>query len=240
VITAPEDRAPIFNIRKRVIEARKKGNLSWLFRQREQNSTLQRAADGRVSMLMQSVSRERRLPAGSLRNIPGDLPIPEPLSAASRLIAYICHDLRLPLTAILANAEFLTSSGISEMERAEIYRDIRESIDRMNELISSLSEYCKGPDSLRPAVRNIVDIVKRAIRMTCVKPEFRRITIEHHHNGLAVGWFDSSLLERAVANLVQNAVEAVSPDAGQIVITTTGDPSHLQIAVWDNAPASRL
>jgi signal transduction histidine kinase len=96
-------------------------------------------------MLSQSVSRERRLPAGSLRNIPGDLPIPEPLSAASRLIAHICHDLRLPLTAILANAEFLTSSGMSEMERAEIYRDIRESIDRMNELISSLSEYCKGP-----------------------------------------------------------------------------------------------
>jgi signal transduction histidine kinase len=187
-------------------------------------------------MLVEPVSREQRLSTRSLRNIPGGFPIAEPLSTASRLIAYICHDLRLPLSAILANAEFLTRSGMSEMERAEIYCEIQESIDRMNELISSLLEYSKGPDSLRPAVRNIVTIVKRAIRMTSVKPEFRRITIKHHHNGLAVGWFDSSLLERAVANLVQNSCEAVSPDSGQIVITTNGDASHMQIGVWDNGP----
>jgi signal transduction histidine kinase len=187
-------------------------------------------------MLVEPVSREQRLAATSLRNIPGGFPIAEPLSTASRLIAYVCHDLRLPLSAILANAEFLTRSGMSEMERAEIYGEIQGSIDRMNELISSLLEYSKGPDSLRSAVRNIVDVVKRAIRMTSAKPEFRRITIKHHHNGLAAGWFDSSLLERAVANLVQNACEAVSPDSGQIVITTTGDPSRLQIGVWDNGP----
>jgi signal transduction histidine kinase len=188
------------------------------------------------SMLEQPVNREPRLKAGSLRNIPGHCLIAESVSASSQLIAYICHDLRLPLTAILANAEFLTQSGMSEMERADIYREIQGSIDRMDELISSLLEYSKGPHSLRPAVRNIVDIVKRAIRMTRVKPEFRRITIEHHHNGLAVGWFDSNLLERALANLVQNASEAVSPDSGQIVITTNGDTSHLQISVWDNGP----
>ncbi len=187
-------------------------------------------------MLVEPVSREQLLSDRSLRNIPGDFPIAEPLSTASRLIAYVCHDLRLPLSAIRANAEFLTRSGMSEMERAEIQSEIQGSIDRMNELISSLLEYSKGPDSLRPAVRNIVDVVKRAIRMTSVKPEFRRITIKHHHNGLAAGWFDSSLLERAVANLVQNACEAVSPDSGQIVITTTGDPSRLQIGVWDNGP----
>jgi signal transduction histidine kinase len=187
-------------------------------------------------MLVEPVSREQRLAATSLRNIPRGFPISEPLSTASRLIAYVCHDLRLPLSAILANAEFLTRSGMSEMERAEIYGEIQGSIDRMNELISSLLEYSKGPDSLRSAVRNIVDVVKRAIWMTSVKPEFRRITIKHHHNGLAAGWFDSSLLERAVANLVQNACEAVSPDSGQIVITTTGDPSRLQIGVWDNGP----
>ena len=56
------------------------------------------------------------------------------------------------------------------MERAEIYGEIHGSIERMNELISSLLEYSKGPDSPRPAVRNIVDVVMRAIRMTSVKP----------------------------------------------------------------------
>jgi signal transduction histidine kinase len=51
-----------------------------------------------------------------------------------------------------------------------------------------------------------------------------------------MGWFDSNRLERAVANLVLNACEAVSPDLGLVVITTTGNQAYLQIGVWDNGP----
>ncbi|MGA2535562.1 MAG: HAMP domain-containing sensor histidine kinase [Terracidiphilus sp.] len=150
------------------------------------------------------------------------------------MVALICHDLRLPLTAILANAELLTQSDISETERNEFYQEIRCSIERMDSLVTSLSEYSKDRDTFRPAVRDIADTVERAIRMTRVREEFRRITIKHHHRGKAVGWFDSSRLERAVANLVLNACEAVSPDLGLVVITTTGNQAYLQIGVWDN------
>lgn len=58
----------------------------------------------------------------------------------------------------------------------------------------------------------------------------------HCHEGSAVGWFDSSSLERAVANLILNACEAVAPDAGQIIITSTANEHCLQIAVSDNGP----
>ena len=189
-----------------------------------------------VSMLEQAMCRERLIPAGSLRCVQRNIPIPEPQSDVSRMVALICHDLRLPLTAILANAEFLTQSDISETERNEFYQEIRWSIDRMNEMVTSLLECSKGRDTLRPAARNIVDTVERAIRMTSVRQKFRHITIKHHHQGLAVGWFDSNRLERVVANLVLNACEAVSPDSGRIVITTAGNQACLQIGVWDNGP----
>jgi len=152
------------------------------------------------------------------------------------MVALICHDLRLPLTAVLANAEFLTHSGITEKERNEFYQEIRWSIERMNSLVTSLFEYSKGRDTFQPAVQNIVDTIERAIRMTRVRQEFRRITIQHRHRGLAMGWFDSNRLERAVANLVLNACEAVSADLGLIVITTTGTQACLEIGVWDNGP----
>ena len=187
-------------------------------------------------MLKQAVSRRRLLSAGSLRNRPWDLPILEPLSAVSRMVAFVSHDLRHPLTAILANAEFLTRSEMNETQRNDSYQEIRWAIDQMNELVSSLLECSKGRDTLRPAVRNIVDTVERAIRMTSVKQKFRRITIKHHHRGMAVGWFDSNRLERVVANLVLNACEAVSPKTGLVVITTVGNHAYLQIGVWDNGP----
>jgi signal transduction histidine kinase len=187
-------------------------------------------------MLERAVRKRSLSPAESLRSMQWDLRAPEPLSAVSRMVALISHDLRHPLTAILANAEFLTQSDLSEMQRNDFYQEIRFAIDRMNDLISSVLECSKGRDTLRAATRNIVNTVERAIRMTSVREEFRRITIKHHHEGLAVGWFDSNRLERVVANLVLNACEAVSPDSGQIVITTTGDRSCLQIGVWDNGP----
>ena len=189
-----------------------------------------------VSMLEQAMCRERSMPAGTLRCVQRNISIPEPHSEVSRMVALICHDLRLPLTAILANAEFLTQSHISETERNEFYQDIRWSIDQMNALVTSLLECSKDRDTLRPAARNIVDTVESAIRMTSVRQEFRNITIKHHHQGLAVGWFDSNRLERVVANLVLNACEAISPDSGRIVITTTGNKACLQIGVWDNGP----
>src|SRR5271156_5669561 len=187
-------------------------------------------------MLEQAMCRERLLPAGSLRSVQRNIPISKAPSDVSRMVAHVCHDLRLPLTAILANAEFLTQSGITETERNEFYQEIRWSIERMNSLVTSLFEYSKDRDTFRPAVQNIVDTVERAIRMTSVRQEFRHIAIEHHHKGLAVGWFDSYRLERVVANLVLNACEAVSPDSGRIVITTTGNQACLQIGVWDNGP----
>jgi signal transduction histidine kinase len=187
-------------------------------------------------MLERAVCRRRLLPAETLPGIPLDLPILEPLSAVSRMVALVSHDLRHPLTAILANAEFLTQADISERERSDLYHEIRYAVDRMNELVSSLLECSKGRDTLRPGARNIVDTVERAIRMTSVRQEFRRITIEHHHEGMAVGWFDSDRLERVLANLVLNACQAVSPDSGQIVITTIGNRACLQMAVWDNGP----
>jgi signal transduction histidine kinase len=152
------------------------------------------------------------------------------------MIALICHDLRLPLTAILANAEFLTQSGISETERNEFYQEIRWSIERMNEMISSFLDCAKDSDTFRPAARNIVDTVDRAMRMTSVKREFRRIIIRHHHWGSAMGWFDPNRLEQVVSNLILNACEAVSPDSGLVVITTIGNHACLQIGVWDNGP----
>jgi signal transduction histidine kinase len=187
-------------------------------------------------MLERAMCRRRLLRTEWLRSMQSDPPNKEPLSAVSRMVSLISHDLRHPLTAILANAEFLTQADISEMERNDLYHEIRGAVDRMNELVSSLLECSRGRDTLRPGVRNIVDTVGRAIRMTSVRQEFRGISIEHHHEGMAVGWFDSNGLERVVANLVLNACEAVSPDSGQIVVTTTGDRARLQIWVWDNGP----
>jgi signal transduction histidine kinase len=187
-------------------------------------------------MLQGAVSERRLLPTGCSGSMQSDHPSLVELFALSRQIAFISHDLRQPLTAILANAEFLTRPDICEVQRVDLYREIRSDVDQINELVASLLECSKGRDNLRPAARNIVNTVERVIRIARARQEFRRITIKHHHKGRALGWFDPNRLERVVVNLVLNACEAVDPGSGQIVITTIGNRDYLQIAVWDNGP----
>jgi signal transduction histidine kinase len=184
----------------------------------------------------QALSRALSLVARSIRSRRRDLPLREPLSAFRRNVVRICHDLRLPLAAILANAEFLTKPRLTESERAEFYCEIRSAIDFMTEMISSLLEGSTEIETVWPMERDIVKMVDRAIRITRVRREFREIAITHRHEGIAIGWFDSSRLERAVANLVLNACEAVSPQSGQVLVTTSCSRSSLQIDVWDNGP----
>jgi signal transduction histidine kinase len=148
----------------------------------------------------------------------------------------LSHDLRAPLAAILANAEFLARPHLNNNERDEFYQEIRSSIDRMNELISHLLECSKAGEPVRRTIGNIVQTTERAIRMIRVRPAFRRIAITHRHEGSAIGYYNSSLLERAVANVVLNACEAVSPEAGEVAITTLGGPACLRIEIWDNGP----
>ena len=168
-------------------------------------------------------------------DVPALIP-PVQIFAISRMVAYISHDLRQPLTAILANAEFLARPDLSELERVEFFRDIRWDVDRIDALLSSLLKGSKGSDALMPAARNIIHTVEYAVRMIRARQEFHGIDIIHNHNGRAVCWFDANRLERVIANLALNACEAVDPGSGQIVITTTGRRDSLQICIWDNGP----
>jgi signal transduction histidine kinase len=187
-------------------------------------------------MLEQAEHTESPSPSGYPQCRRWSPPSRTPLPSLGALVGRMSHDLRTPLAAILANAEFLAQSNLTKSERDELYEEIRLSIDRMSELVSDLLECSKGGEPFRPALGNIVETTERVMKMICVRPAFRRINISHRHEGSAIGWFNSSLLERAVANVVLNACEAVSPESGQVAITTLGGPACLRIEVWDNGP----
>ena len=192
--------------------------------------------DKRLSMLEQVEHSERPKLSGYPPCRQWTPPPKKPQPSLKKLVARMSHDLRTPLAAILANAEFLTESTLSREQRNEFYQEIRSSIDRMEALVSDLMECSRGGEVLRPGIGNIVETMERVMRMIQVRPAFRRIVITYRHEGSTIGWYNAKLLERAVSNVVLNACEAVSPESGEVVITTLGGPSCLLIEVWDNGP----
>lgn len=160
----------------------------------------------------------------------------ERLATMGRMASAISHDLRHPLTAILAYAEFLSEGNIPERERKDFFQEIRLAVNRMADLIGSMLEFSRTPKALNPVQCNIEDSIRRTIQMIQTRAEFRRIAITVWHEGRCEGWFDPRKLERVFHNLLLNACEAVSPDTGAIEIRIRQTAAGIEIRIADNGP----
>ena len=73
----------------------------------------------------------------------------ERLATMGRMASSISHDLRHRLTAIVANAEFLAESELKSERRQELYSNVCAAVRRMTDLLESLVEFSRTPESLR-------------------------------------------------------------------------------------------
>jgi signal transduction histidine kinase len=158
----------------------------------------------------------------------------ERLATIGRMASTISHDLRHPLTTVLAYAELLSEGNLDDEQRAEMYRQIRSSVNNMAELIASLLEFSKAQEALQLSYGDCVDTIQDTIRAVKLKPEFRRVQLTLLHEGPTQGWFDFAKLGRAFSNLLRNACEAVTPDSGRVSVVALGANNHVEISVSDN------
>ena len=170
----------------------------------------------------------------SLQDTQRELLEAERLATIGRMASSISHDLRHSLAAIVANAEFLCESRLSSEQREELYQEVRIAVNRMTDLIDSLLEFSRTPESLRPAHGNVADSVERAIQAIRAHPEFHHVQVSLQQDGNSWGWFDGRKLERVFYNLLLNACEAVPLEAGRIEISMRGLPDAVEIRVADN------
>jgi signal transduction histidine kinase len=158
----------------------------------------------------------------------------ERLATIGRMASSISHDLRHQLTAVVANAEFLSERNHEPEQSEELYQEIRDAVGRMTELIDSLLEFSKTRDALSPSFGSVEETMQRAIRSVQRHPSVQKANITLSCHGNSTGWFDSRKLERVFYNLLLNACQAVAPDSGEIAITMQETPSGVEITVSDN------
>ena len=158
----------------------------------------------------------------------------ERLATIGRMASSISHDLRHHLSAIIANAEFLSDERRRSSEREELYEEIQAAVHQMNELIDSLLEFSRTRESLRLSPSHPEQAIHAAMGTIRLRPEFRDIRIEMRSNETVEGAYDIRKLERVFHNLLLNACEAVSPSTGQISVELFENKSEIEIRVRDN------
>ncbi len=131
------------------------------------------------------------------------------------LLAAVSHDLRTPLAGIKASITTLQDPGLtlSDADRAALLDDAAGSADRLDSLVSNLLDLSRiQTGSVRPRLEptSLDEVLQRALRGV---PD--DAVEDETDDAVPLIVTDAGLLERSVANLVENAVRH-SPDGRRV------------------------
>lgn len=160
----------------------------------------------------------------------------ERMATIGRMANTISHDLRHPLTAIQAYAEFLEERELSDDKRKDFVQEIRIAVNRMLDEINQLLGFSHERQALQMLPGRLDEVVDRAIKTVKALPEFERIVITGQVGPECLAFFDPGKVERVLLNLLFNAAEAVSPERGRIVVSGECTAGGVNLRVTDNGP----
>ncbi|MFJ1567111.1 DUF4118 domain-containing protein [Streptomyces erythrochromogenes] len=151
------------------------------------------------------------------------------------LLAAVSHDLRTPLASIKASVTSLRSDDVewSEEDRAVLLEGIEDGADRLDHLVGNLLDMSRlQTGTVTPLIREIDldEVVPMALGG--VPEDSVLLDVPESLPMVAV---DPGLLERAVANVVENAVK-YSPAGTPVLVAASSLDDRVEVRVVDRGP----
>ncbi|MEU6167557.1 sensor histidine kinase KdpD [Streptomyces tanashiensis] len=151
------------------------------------------------------------------------------------LLAAVSHDLRTPLASIKASVSSLRSDDVewSEQDRAELLEGIEAGADRLDHLVGNLLDMSRlQTGTVTPLIRTVDldEVVPMALGG--VPDGSAELDIPET---LPMVEVDKGLLERAVANIVENAVK-YSPGGVPVAVAASALGDRVELRVVDRGP----
>jgi signal transduction histidine kinase len=144
------------------------------------------------------------------------------LEANEMLMAVLSHDLRTPLGAVLASAEYLMRTAADE-QAATVAARVKNSSLRMARMVDQLLNLARlqgGRLPLQPRSIELATLCRSVIDEFASQKSGKRIVFTC--TGNTAGAWDTDLVWQAVSNLVGNALHHGAPD-GDIAVEVDGD-----------------
>lgn len=150
----------------------------------------------------------------------------ERISVWQDVARQLAHEVKNPLFPIRLSVENLQAAreqpAIFEKIFDECTETIIEEVDRIRGLIDEFHQYARLPAPDRQPV-NLNDVVNAVLKLYMELSQAQNIKVEKHLSPLPLLSLDQEQMERAVGNLVKNAIEAM-PDEGTLTLGTFSAP----------------
>lgn len=166
--------------------------------------------------------------ASALHDAQQELMRRQRLSVIGQLAGAVAHQVRNPL-ATIRNAAYLLKLTLGSCMSEDAQRSldiINDEVNRANGIITDLVEYARVRDANRKAC-SMAYVASQALGGVEV-PEGVRVRSEVPET--CVVNVDAEQVQRALYNLLRNAVEAAAPDGEvEVAVETQGDEVHVMI-----------
>jgi two-component system sensor histidine kinase KdpD len=154
------------------------------------------------------------------------------------LLAAVGHDLRTPLAGIKACVSSLREPDLelTDAQQAELLATVDASADKMNDLVENLlavSRLRAGALSVHPRATAVDEITAAALLHT--PPPLGRAVDVDVPDDLPPAWADPGLLERVIAHLLANALQAGPPDQ-PVHVHARQEGNVIRLRVTDHGP----
>ena len=149
------------------------------------------------------------------------------------LLRAISHDLRTPLTSIIAGGSALGSPTLTADERAELSEGIVAEGTRLSHLVENLLDMSRLEAGKAEPHREQLDLaeVLEAASASASDPGSIRLALDPD---LPLVEADAAQLERAFANLIENACRY--SDGGPVSVVSRADGGNIVVRVVDQGP----
>jgi signal transduction histidine kinase len=173
-----------------------------------------------------------------LQRTQNDLLDSERLATIGRMANSISHDLRHYLSAMYANAEFMSSNTLPQADREELFLEVRTAVQGMTDLLDSLLLFTQTGRALQLAHESIDGVLQRSVAMVRSHPAARDVRIVTAGLPSIEAWIDPKKLGRAVYNLLLNACQAAhrGKDLPLVTLSIEEAGQSIRIEVADNGP----
>jgi two-component system sensor histidine kinase KdpD len=153
------------------------------------------------------------------------------------LLAAVSHDLRTPLAGIKAAVSSLRSEDVdwSPEDQAELLAGIEAGADRLDHLVGNLLDMSRlQTGTVTPLIREID--LDEVVPMALVGVPDPDLSVDLDiPESLPMVTVDKGLLERAVANIVENAVKYSPPDE-PVLVSASALGERVELRVVDSGP----
>ena len=150
-------------------------------------------------------------------------------------ISSVSHELRTPITSVIGYTELMRAYDLSDEQRRLLDPVIRNAkrLEQLIEDLLTLSRMDGGTFVYRPALLDLRDSVRSAVESVLVGFPGRTVEVVVDLGEAEITTMgDAAQLERAVSNLVSNAVK-FTPDGGRVTVDLALDRQSAVLTVSD-------